>query len=244
MTIPVVAIGGTLCDARLWRAVPTPVLPVVAGCLPDGRMGRHGDMAAYAAELLAELPPRFALAGFSLGGLIALELAAQAPDRITRLALICAGAGPENPSGAALRRDGEARAATLGLTAHAMQDLVPRYELPPDSPLAEAVAEMAEAVGLGLYRRQNDLAISRADSRDRLWAMRMPVHLVSGAEDKLCPPLRHAEIQALLPDARRTVVADCGHMVPLGQPGGLRDLFEWLATPLAPLPDGQDNRCN
>lgn len=233
MTLPVIAIGGTLCDSRLWRVVQTPIQAVVAGCLPDGRMGGRADMAAYAAELLAELPPRFALAGFSLGGLIALEMVAQAPARIARLALICAGAGPESPEGEAIRRDGEARAVAFGLTVHVAQDLVPRYGPLPDG-AAGVVAGMAEAVGLPLYRRQNDLAISRADSRGRLHAMRMPVHLVSGAEDRLCPPARHTEMLALLPDARMTVVPDCGHMVPLADAAALSRVFGWLGQPGEP----------
>lgn len=233
MTVPVIAIGGTLCDARLWREVQGPILPVVAGCLPDGRMGKQAGMAAHAAELLAELPPRFALAGFSLGGLIALELAARDPGRITRLALICAGPGPESPEGAAIRRSGETCAAAIGLAAHAAQDLVPRYGLSPEGALAGTVAEMAEAVGLRLYRRQNDLAISRADSRPRLHRLHLPVQLVSGAEDGLCPPARHEKMLTLLPDVQMTVVPRCGHLVPLVDPAALAGLFGWLGDDTA-----------
>ncbi|MER2537451.1 MAG: alpha/beta fold hydrolase [Rhizobiaceae bacterium] len=226
---PVVAIGGTLCDDRLWRDCfeqPSPLL-VVAGKLPSGAVARSDRMDSYAGELLAALPPRFSLIGFSLGGLIALELAAQAPERIAALALICAGAGPETPEGAVSRRQGEARAAALGMTRHVRQDLLLRYHL--GSGVDEAAVEqMAERVGLPLYRRQNDLAISRADSRPRLSGMRFPVRLVAGGDDALCPPARHEEMARLIPEATVTVAEGCGHMVPLEQPESVRTLLDFL----------------
>lgn len=216
---PTVAIGGTLCDERLWRDCFDTLAPltIVAGKLPSGAVAQHDTMAPYASELLASLPPRFSLVGFSLGGLIALELAAQAPERIATLVLVCAGAGPETPEGAARRRQGETSATSLGMARHASEDLIPRYRLG-SKEHAGTVAAMAESIGLPLYRRQNSLAISRADSRPRLHFMNFPAILVSGRNDPLCPPLRHEEMARDMPDIQRIVVENCGHMLPLERP--------------------------
>lgn len=195
---------------------------------PSGT-GPPKTMQAYAAEVLHRLPPRASLVGFSLGGLLALELVAQAPERFDRLALICAGAGPETPEGAAARRDGEAAALEKGIEAHFRDDLLPRYGLGgTDDTIPATLIDMGRTLGLDVYRRQNDLAISRVDSRPKLGDIAVPVLLVSGASDPLCPPSRHAEIAAAFPNARRRVVDDCGHMIPLERPNPLQDLIDDL----------------
>lgn len=183
-------------------------------------------MVSHASALLRRLPPVSSLVGFSLGGLLALELVAQAPERFDRLALVCAGAGAEPPEGAAARRAAEAAARIKGVPAHVRDDLIPRYALrEPDGATARTLVDMAATLGLDTYRRQNDLAVSRLDSRPRLGRIGVPVLLVSGAADPLCPPLRHAEIEAAFPNAKRAIVAGCGHMLPLEMPGYLRRLL-------------------
>ncbi len=220
---PLVLIGGTLCDRQLWA-------PLLEGWAVDAVTLTAGDppcagpltMADYAEALLGTLPPRATLIGFSLGGLIALELVARAPERFDRLALVCAGAGPEAPGGAAARRAGEDAAEARGMAAHMRDDLIPRYGLADPDAVAPSLVAMAERLGLPAYRRQNDLAISRADSRPRLHRIGMPVLLLSGADDPLCPPSRHAEIDGAFPDVHRETVAKSGHMLPLEAPGALR----------------------
>lgn len=224
---PLVLIGGTLCDERLWA-------PLMAGWRSDAVTLTAGlpfdeeaspTMASHASSLLRRLPPRMTLVGFSLGGLLALELAAQAPERFARLALVCAGAGPEAAEGAAARREGEAVANARGMDAHVRDDLIPRYALREDcGAAARTLRDMAVSLGPDVYRRQNDLAVTRADSRPRLGALAMPVLLVTGMRDPLCPPSRHAEIEASFPDATRRVIAGCGHMIPLEAPNVLRSL--------------------
>lgn len=225
---PLVLIGGTLCDDRLWA----PMLEGWRGDTVSLTVGQHaespapGTMQDHAAEVLARLPPRASLVGFSLGGLLALELVAQAPDRFDRLTLVCAGAGPETEAGAAARRAGEAAAEARGMAAHVRDDLIPRYGLRDvDGAVARTLIDMAVTLGTDAYRRQNDLAVSRADSRPRLGALTMPVLLVSGEHDALCPPMRHREVADSIPDVRMRVVAGCGHILPLEAPDILRGLL-------------------
>lgn len=232
---PLVVIGGTLCDERVWqpalRCAGLQARAIVAGRTTDGARGAAG-MAQYAADLFAGLPRRFSLAGFSLGGLVALEMVAQQPERIERLALVCAGAGPESPEGAEARRAGEKQALAAGLAEHVRRDLWPRYAAQaPDAErdMLPLLVSMAEAVGMDTYKTQISLAISRADNRPRLPGLSLPVLLVAGDSDLLCPPARHDEIAGLLPSATRATLANCGHFAPLERAQAVGTLFrEWL----------------
>ncbi len=83
--IPLVLIPGMMCDARMWGPLP-------------GALGRRtvihaaateaDTIPALAARILAVAPPRFALAGLSMGGIVAMEMLAQRPERIAKLALL------------------------------------------------------------------------------------------------------------------------------------------------------------
>src|SRR6266404_5441862 len=93
--LPVVLIPGLICSARLyaeqipalWRFGPV----LVADHRRDDSMGTIAD------RILANAPPRFALAGLSMGGYIAFVIAQKAPERVARLALLDTSARPETP---------------------------------------------------------------------------------------------------------------------------------------------------
>ena len=100
-TLPLVLVPGLLCSARVY-------LPQIASLWPLGPVTvadhRHDDsMAAIAARILADAPPRFALAGLSMGGYIAFAMMRQAPQRIAKLALLDTSARPDMPEQAAER---------------------------------------------------------------------------------------------------------------------------------------------
>ena len=93
--LPIVLIPGLTCSARLyadqiptlWRFGPVTVADHT----------RDDNMAAIARRILAAAPPRFALAGLSMGGYIAFEIMRQAPQRVAKLALLDTGARAETP---------------------------------------------------------------------------------------------------------------------------------------------------
>lgn len=103
---PLVMIPGMMCDARMWGPVPDRLPGPVLHAMPVGA----DSMAALAAAMLATAPPRFALAGLSLGGIVAMEMLAQAPDRIVRLALLDTNPRAELPEIRARRAPQIARA--------------------------------------------------------------------------------------------------------------------------------------
>jgi len=226
---PLFLLPGTLCDDTLWQPVlaHAPRLAARARCV--ALSGRTVDAAV--AALLAQLPARFALAGFSLGGIVALALACRAPERLTGLALIAANARAVPPEQVADRRQAVQAARTLGLDTHIRRNLWPTYVAPDrrdDAALSAAIIAMAQKLGVETYADQVELALSRLDAREMLPQLTMPALVVGGQHDALNPPpLQHELAQGLL-NARLMLLAS-GHFVPLEAPMSLaRGLQAWL----------------
>ena len=82
-----VLLPGLLCDAALWEPQLDAFAPLCAPWVAD--LTHDDSIAAMAARVLREAPAeRFALAGLSMGGYVAMEIMRQAPERVTRLALL------------------------------------------------------------------------------------------------------------------------------------------------------------
>lgn len=222
--LPLVLLPGTLCDHRVWDAMLAQWGPGAPATVVTPSLRGARSAAAMAASLLPHLPPRFAVMGFSLGGIVALELAAQAVDRVAALALVATNARPDPVENRALRRAALAKARTGGLAAHVRADLWPRYVAPSrldDEGILELVVQMAEAVGTDAYEEQADIASQRADSLPRLARITVPALLVGGDEDGINPRDRQEEMAQRLPSARWVQLADVGHFVPLEAPAQL-----------------------
>jgi pimeloyl-ACP methyl ester carboxylesterase len=227
--LPLVLLPGTLCDARLWAdqvATLSAERPVLVGDLT-----RDTSVAAMAMRALADVPPRFALAGLSLGGIVALEAVRQAPQRVERLALLSTTARPPTEAQrgqwrrlAALTRNGQFAAVREQL----LPNLVSADSLRPPEVVATITA-MAEAVGPDAYMRQLAALETRIDSRPHLGQIACPTLVLAGAADVICPPELHAEIAEAVPGARLTLLEGCGHLSALEQPAGVTAALEaWL----------------
>lgn len=226
---PLVLLPGTLCDGRLWRHQTDALRDIASPIVAD--VGRSGRMDELARQLLAEAPPRFALAGFSLGGILALEVVAQAPERVTRLALVSSNARPLPEADAAPRRAAVEAAARVGLRHHVAAALLPSY-LPAAKlaagRLTELILAMAEGAGIEVFRRQTEAVIGRADSRPRLARIAMPTLVLGGVEDRVCPPDRQEELAAGIKGAELVLLPGCGHFPPLEEPATVSDALRRL----------------
>lgn len=227
---PLILLPGSLCDARLFAPLVERLPGIDARVVPLEGADTVPDIAA---ALLASLPPRFALLGFSLGGFAALEIVARAPERVTRLALIDTNARPDPPHNHAVRRAAVDRAAAVGIGPFVAEALCPRYfaEAAPAG-LTALVVAMAESVGLEAMRRQTELAINRADSRPRLGAIAVPTLVLCGAEDRLCPPDLHRAMAEAISGASLVIVPGAGHFAPIEAPDATaRAVSAWLTLP-------------
>lgn len=230
-SLPLVLVPGLLCSARLYA-------PQIAALWPRGQVTvadhrRDTDMAAIAARILADAPPRFALAGLSMGGYIAFAMMRLAPERITKLALLDTSARPDMPEQKAGRENFIAMA-EAGKLDDIVDTLVPRFLHPAhasDATLTGIVRAMAKDTGPEAFVRQTKAIMSRADSRLLLTSIRCPTLVLVGDSDALTPPELAKEIAAGIEGAKLTIVPDCGHLSTIEKPEAVNAaLAEWLDT--------------
>lgn len=229
-SLPIVLIPGLLCSPRLY-AEQLPALwrsgPVTVASHRDGE-----SMAAIAGQILATAPPRFALAGLSMGGYLAFEVMRQAGDRVERLALLSTSARPDTAEAAARRREQIALASDGKLT-EVVDMLSPRWvraAVRSDQALRRVIHQMAAETGPEAFVRQQHAIMSRPDSRPGLAAIGCPTLVVSGTEDEVTIPAYAEEIAGQIPHARLVKIPDCGHLSTLEQPAAVTQaLTGWLA---------------
>jgi pimeloyl-ACP methyl ester carboxylesterase len=227
--LPVMLVPGLLlnprmyCEqiARLWRIGPVTVADHT----------RDESVAAIARRLLGSAPPRFALAGLSMGGYIALEVLRQAPERVVKVALLDTTARPDTPEQSEQRRalmELARRASLVEVNDRLFPRLV-HARRSRDGALRKLFDLMAEEVGVPAFVRQQTALIGRPDSRPSLGAIRCPTLVIVGDGDQLTPPDRAQEIAAAIPGARLVVVPDCGHVSTVEQPDAVTQaLLEFL----------------
>lgn len=213
-----VLLPGLLCDAALWRPQIGALGEEAEILVAD--LTAHDSMAAMARSVLAMAPPSFALAGLSMGGYVSFEIMRQAPERVTRLALLDTAAIPDTPEQTEQRRAFIAMAETgdfKGVTSR----LLPRFIHPSrlaDEALAQTIFEMARHVGRTAFIRQQRAIIARPDSRPGLSRITCPTLVLCGRQDELTPLDRAREIATDIPDARLVVIEECGHLATLERP--------------------------
>jgi pimeloyl-ACP methyl ester carboxylesterase len=223
---PLVLLPGMGCSAAVWSRLDlgrTPLTPVLEEPALDAEVDR----------LLALLPERFALAGLSLGAVVAMALTRRAPERVSRLCLMST--NPYGPTPAQRAAWVEQRATLARAGARRLQTallpvlLSPRViEQRPD--LVQVTLEMAEEVGTARYDAQLRLQATRMDERPGLTGVACPTLVIAARQDRLCSVARHEEIAALVAGAELVVLEDCAHLSPLEQPAAVSaHLRRWLS---------------
>jgi pimeloyl-ACP methyl ester carboxylesterase len=207
----------------LWRFGPV----TMANHIRDDNMG------AIAQRILAEAPPRFALAGHSMGGYIAFEIMRQAPERVARLALINTQARPDTPEATARRRDMIARAQAGDYSA-ILDELFPGFVHPSrlgEAALRQLVHDMGDDIGVEAFVRQQTAIISRVDSRPTMATITCPTLVLTGDADNTIPNSLSVEMAQGIPGAKLTILPSCGHLPQVEQPQACADaLVEWLRS--------------
>jgi pimeloyl-ACP methyl ester carboxylesterase len=230
-SLPLVLVPGLLCSARLYAPQVEGLWPHAAVMVADHR--HDAEIGAVAARILANAPPRFALAGLSYGGYIAFAMMRQAPERIDRLALLDTSARPDTAERKAERETYIAMAED-GRFAEAVETLTSRFvhaDRRADEALLRIMRAMAEETGAEAFVRQERAIMSRGDSRLLLSRIRCPTLVLVGESDELTPPELAKEIAGGIAGSRLVVVPECGHLSTIERPEPVNAAMrEWLAA--------------
>jgi len=230
-----ILLPGLASDHVMWQS-QLAVLPAHYRSHVTDVHARCDTIESMARTLLAEHPGNLILCGASMGGIVAMQVAHQAPERIVGLALLGSSARPETEETRALRE------AAIGLFADGRAAEVLRANIPlafhasrtRDQALAQTYLDFVLAAGARQLIRQNRAIMARPDARRHLPALQCPALVVCGDSDQLTPLECSREIAELLPQARLEIVQQCGHMLTMEQPGRVNALLlQWLAQ----LPD-------
>ncbi|MFO7324364.1 MAG: alpha/beta fold hydrolase [Pseudomonadota bacterium] len=231
-----VFVPGLVCDARVWRhqieglSRQRPVQVASHGTLDS--LGRMAE------RILDTAPPRFALAGHSMGGRVALEVLARAPERVTRLALLDTGfealaggeAGERERAGRYQLRDLGRREGMLALGRNWAEGMVHPSRLA-DAELMEEIHAMIARAPLAQFEAQTEALLNRPDRTGLLGQIRVPTLVLCGRDDAWSPLARHEQMARMIPGARLVAVPESGHMVTMERPAAVTDaLAAWLAA--------------
>lgn len=231
---------GMLNDARVWddvAALLSSEVELRVGDLlgQDSIAGMARDCWAALADVPAAAP--LLLAGFSMGGYVAMEMLAQAPRAVQGLALIDTNPRPESAESAVLRDK----------TSVAMRSRFPSvvegilgFSTDPanqaDLDLMEGIRQMLLDVGAEVGIRQSAAIAARADHRARLAMLDVPVRVICGRSDRVTPPELSQEAAALIPGAQLIWIEGAGHMAPMERPtevaAALRTLWRRAPQPV------------
>lgn len=232
MDEPLVLLSGMNCSTRMWSGVEPalardrPAVSVLHRPLSSDSVDGCAD------AVLTSLPARFAVAGFSLGAVVAMAVMRRSPHRVTRLCLMSA--NPYAPTAEqGLRWNAMRRELATGQTARDIQrDLLPvLLSASARTPvLDEQVLAMADEIGSDVLDRQLCMQLSRADERLTLAEVDVPTLILAAAADALCPVWKHEEMHDSIPTSRLEVLDGVGHLSTMEAPTLVtRQILSWLS---------------
>ena len=225
-----ILLPGMMCDARLFA-------PQIAVLQDSIRISvplpvSAPNMAQLAAEVLADAPDCFALGGVSMGGILAMEIIRQAPQRVTHLALIDTNPFAERDEVKA-RRTPQMDAARDGRLAAVMRDeMKPSYftHRADNADLLDLTMAMATDLGPDAFIAQSLALRDRPDYEATLRHVTCSTLILCGRHDQLCPVERHEAMKAMIPHARLCIVEEAGHLPTIETPSivtnALQELLE------------------
>lgn len=210
---PLMLLPAMGCDGQLWARQIT---DLAALAQPEfGDLSQDDTLSEMASRVLADAPPRFAVAGVSLGGYVAMEMVRQAPERVVRIALF------------GTRASMEVRARTVvgqGLLATA-----PHADPRLTAIVAGPAQAMADRVGQRVFERQQRALLARPDISEAIAAIHVPTLVAVGDRDRICTADDARALSEQIAGSRFHLLRSCGHLAPLERPGEVTALLRaWL----------------
>ena len=223
-------IPGLLCDGTVWEAAIERLEDRFAIHVAD--LSTQNSISRMAADQLAGLEGPLLVAGHSMGARVALELYRQAPERVSRLALLDTGVHPL-ADGELTRRQAIIRLAhEQGMAALAERWLPPMVYEPyhQDATLMGRLRAMVLRMNPDLHERQITALVGRPDARPLLAQIHCPTLVLVGRHDAWSPLAQHEGMHQQIKGSRLVVIEHAGHFSPLEQPQAVADALETWAT--------------
>ncbi|ALL12437.1 alpha/beta fold hydrolase [Caulobacter henricii] len=226
-----ILLPGLLNDAGLWRDQISGLADVARPWVPD--LTRGESIKDLAQGVLDQAEPTFALAGFSMGGYVAQEIARIAPGRLERLALLDTSIRVDTPERAS-RRQALTEAARrpgdfLGISQAILKSYIDASRLN-DQDLTGRIVAMTQRLGREVFIRQNSL--ERQDGEAALKALKVPLLILCGETDQITPVAGHRAMAEAIGGAPPVVIHHAGHMTPMEAPKAVNDALRlWLQRP-------------
>jgi len=224
-----VMIPGMMCDERIFA-------PQIEGLSDSIRIivadiSGHSTVQDLAAEVLKKSPPKFHLLGHSMGGIVAMEMYAQEPSRIEKLVLMDTNHKAELEEVKAMR-DPQMKAAKEGKLVDVMRDeMKPNYLDASDNreSILQTCMEMAKSMGPEVFINQSKALQTRVDQQSTLSLIAVPVLVICGSNDILCPVERHELMHSIINDSELKIINNAGHIPTLEQPKETTEVLKkWL----------------
>jgi pimeloyl-ACP methyl ester carboxylesterase len=228
-SLPIVLVPGLNCSPRLYAAQIPRLWQFGPVTIAD--QTRDESMSGIAQRLLANAPPKFVLAGLSMGGYVAFEILRQAPERVAKLALLDTSARADTPEQTEKRLKSIelAQAGRFQEVLDGQFPLMVHHDHVGDQALRDAFVTMANDGGPRAFVNQQRAIMGRIDSRPHLAAIRCPTLVLVGDGDQLTPPALAREIAAGIAGSHLVTVPDCGHLSTIERPEAVTEAFgKWM----------------
>ncbi len=226
---PVVMIPGMMCDERIFAHQIKELGTDTEVYIAD--ISKYSSIQELASDVLENSPPKFFLVGHSMGGIVAMEMCSQEPDRIEKLVIMDSNPKPELEE-TKIKREPQIRNVISGNLAQVMkEEMKPNYlaDSYKQKDILNTCMEMALTLGPEVFVRQSRALQDRDDQQSTLKDLNIPVLIMCGAEDKLCSLERHELMHNIINDSKLEVVMDAGHMPTLEQPQKTTEVIKsWL----------------
>jgi pimeloyl-ACP methyl ester carboxylesterase len=226
-----ILLPGMMCDDRLFTAQLSALRDRAS--VKVASISGYNQIEQIAKDVLSQVrDEQFALAGLSMGGIVAMEVVRQAPERVLQLALLNTNHLSDTTEKREIRSKQIARVLSGGLAKVLIEEMKPLYLAPQNSSrddILQTVVNMALDLGESVFIRQSEALANRRDYSETLQNYFGKTLVLAGEHDALCPPERHQAIADLLPNATLKIVPKCGHLSTMESPDSVNtSLFNWL----------------
>jgi len=218
-SLPLLLLPGTLCTGEVFTRQMDSLSAVCSDIrVVEFRLERSIDEMALTASRQIEKGEKIAVAGFSMGGMVALALAARFPGRIERIALLNSNCHGDAPERREKRSQLVAEANSGSLRKVAKHGLLGSYLLHQRDTDRQLIQDMAEAHGPASFAAQSQALASRRDRGEELRGLHCPLLILGSRHDILCPPSVQQEMHGMAAHSHLVMLEDSGHFSLLEQP--------------------------